>query len=620
MTPYRRIRGFLIRHRGAYALGILALLVTDLAGIYATYVKTDILARLERLLGVGGADPGVRWKLAVLCAVFFGAMLLHAAGRYGWRIFFLTASHRIARDLRMTLYGKLGRLPLPFFHRTPTGDIMSRGTNDLDAIRMMLGPGVLVAVDTIFYLAVVPPLLYVTSPHLSLWIFMMLPVFYVVVRHFQGRVESRWTEVQAQLSVLSVRVQENTAGVRVVKAYGQEEAECRGFDRLLDDTFDKQVALNRVQSVFNPLLVALARSGIAIILGFGGMLFFQGRIGFAELVRFLFFLDLLVWPMMGLGHAIALFQQGAVSLRRLNQILNEEEEERASSAEYKPANDLPALRAITPTGAARQAGEPRTTSHEKNPVSIEFRHLTFAYPGARWPVLSGVSVSLPPHSIMAFVGPVGSGKSTLAHLVARLYEPPRGTVFVGGRDVCDIPLQELRRAVGFVPQNPFLFSDTVRENIAFFDPAGIPHSDVVWAAHAAQFAEEVERLPKQYEQMLGERGVNLSGGQRQRATIARALLVRPQILILDDCLASVDLETEHRILKELHPLLKQTTCLWVTHRVLSTRTADLIVVLEAGRVVEQGSFETLARSGGIFAQMVRRQMAEQKGDAHERVR
>lgn len=471
---------------------------------------------------------------------------------------------------------------------------MSRGTNDMDAVRMMLGPGILIAIDTLFYLAVVPPLLLVTSPRLSLWVFAMLPLLYFAVRYFQRRVEARWTDVQAQLSVISAKVQESTSGARVVKAYGQEESESREFGRLLDDYFGKQVALNRVQSVFNPLLVGLARSGIVVILGFGGWLVLGGEIGFAELVRFIFFLDLLVWPMMGLGHVIALLQQGTVSLRRLNEILNEKEE------------------AYVPTPGPAAPGISRG--------AIEIRNLTFSYPSARRPAVSGVSVSIPSGSTVALVGPVGSGKSTLAHLLPRLYDPPRGTVFVDGRDVLDYPLQDLRRAVGFVPQNPFLFSDTVRENIAFSDPSSIPEADVAWAARVAQFAGEVERLPRRYEEMLGERGVNLSGGQRQRATIARALLVRPKILVLDDCLASVDLETEHRIMEELAPLLAQTTCLWVTHRVLSTRGVDLILVLSGGRVAEQGTFEELSRAGGIFAQMVKRQTVEREEGAHERVR
>ncbi len=594
MTPFQRVSGFLRAHRGAYLAGVLALLVTDLAGIFATHVKTDALARFSGLSGLG--EDAARRELVRVCAFFLGATLLQAAGRYFWRMFFLVASHRIVRELRGTLYGKLGRLPLGFFHRTATGDIMSRGTNDMDAVRMMLGPGVLIAIDTLFYLAVVPPLLFMTSPRLSLWIFLMLPVLFFIVRFFQTRVESRWTDVQAQLSVISAKVQESTAGARMVKAYGQEEAESRDFGRLLDDYFGKQVALNRVQSVFNPLLVALARSGIAVILGAGGWLVLGGEIGFAEFVRFLFFLDLLVWPMMGLGHVIALLQQGTVSLRRLNEILNEPEEAH-----------LPVSGIAPPPGAIARG-------------AVEIRDLTFSYPGVRRPALAEVTVSIPPGSTVALVGAVGSGKSTLAHLLPRLYEPPRGTVFVDGVDVLDYPLQELRRTVGFVPQNPFLFSDTVRENIAFTDPAGIPQTDVAWAARVAQFAEEVERLPRRYEEMLGERGVNLSGGQRQRATIARALLVKPKILVLDDCLASVDLETEHRIMQELAPLLKQTTCLWVTHRVLSTRGVDRILVLAGGRVAEQGTFAELAASGGIFAQMVRRQTVErEEGKAHERV-
>lgn len=593
LTPFRRVSGFLRAHRGAYLAGVLALFVTDMAGVYATHVKTDALARFGGLDAPGG--DGTRREIAWICAFFLGATLLQAVGRYFWRMFFLVASHRIARELRGSLYEKLGRLPLGFFHRTPTGDIMSRGTNDMDAIRMMLGPGVLIAIDTLFYLAVVPPLLFMTSPRLSLWIFLMLPVLFFVVRHFQKRVETRWTDVQAQLSVISAKVQESTAGARVVKAYGQEEAEGRDFGRLLDDHFGKQVALNRVQSVFNPLLVALARGGIAVILGFGGWLVLGGQIGFAVLVKFLFFLDLLVWPMMGLGHVIALLQQGAVSLRRLNEILNEQEEA------YRPAPG-----GAAPGAIARGA--------------VELRDLTFSYPGSRRPALAGVSAVIPAGSTVALVGPVGSGKSTLAHLLPRLYEPPRGTVFVDGIDVLDYPLQELRRAVGFVPQNPFLFSDTVRENIAFANPAGIPQTDVAWAARVAQFAEEVERLPRRYEEMLGERGVNLSGGQRQRATIARALLVKPKILVLDDCLASVDLETEHRIMQELAPLLKQTTCLWVTHRVLSTRGVDRILVLDGGRVAEQGTFAELAGAGRVFAQMVKRQTVErEQGRAHERV-
>lgn len=595
MTPFQRVREFLRRHKRSYFLGTLALLATDLAGIYSIVIHTRVLADLERVTRAGTLPQGYASMgryLVAMSALFLGAIVLQAAARYYWRVFFLMATHRIARALRVSLYDKLGRLPLSFFYRTPTGDIMSRGTNDLDATRMMLGQGILLSVDTAFYLLVIPPILFHTSPGLSLWIFAMLPILFAVVRFFQKRVEARWTEVQKQLSVLSAKVQESTSGARVVKAYGQEVAECRAFDRLLDDLFAKQVSLARVQSVFNPLLVFLARACLAAVLAFGGARVLRGEMAFAELVRFLFFLGQLVWPMMGLGHVIAVIQQGVVSLRRLNEILNEREE------------------------TARPAGGGVRAAPSEGRIDV--RGLTFFYPGSARAALSGVSLEIPPRRAVAIVGAVGAGKSTLASLVPRLFDPPRGTVFVDGRDVLEYALADLREAIGYVPQTPFLFSDTVRENIAFADPAGIPEPDVVWAARAAQFADEVERFPRRYEQMIGERGVNLSGGQRQRATIARALLGRPRILILDDCLASVDLETEHRILQALKPLLRQTTCLWITHRVLSTRWVDEIVVLAEGRVVERGTFGALARRDGPFARMVRRQTVEE--GAHERVR
>lgn len=574
------------RHKAAYGAGFLALLVTNCAGLVCTRVETSALGHLARAtLG----DGGMRSLLWRSIAVFLAATAVQALARWAWRMLFISTSNRIARSMRMDLYAHLGRLPLAFFHRTPTGDIMSRGTNDLESSRQMLGHGVLMAVDTLFYLLAVPPLLVWFSPVLSLCVFGTLPFIFLVTRYCQKRIDQRWRALQDQLAVISSKVQESASGVRVVKAYNQEESEIRAFRGLTDAYYEKEMSLTRIHAVFGPLIVSMARADIAITLAVGGWLIHAGRLSIEDFLSFLFFQGHLIWPLMGTGHVIAVFQQGAVSLKRLREILDAPEESRA------PAAGLPAAEAV-PKG------------------EIELRSLSFTYPGADRPALSGVSLRIRAGSTVALVGSVGAGKTTLVSLIPRLFEPPRGTLLVDGVDVLDLPMEGLRRAVGFVPQNAFLFSDTVRENIAFSDPAGIAAEKVEWSAQVSRLAGEIERLPKRYEQLLGERGVNLSGGQRQRATIARSLLARSRILILDDCLSSVDLETEHAILEELRPLMRRATTLWVTHRVLSTRGLDRIVVLDAGRVAEEGTFDALLRKGGIFAQLVRRQRLERSLD------
>ena len=526
-------------------------------------------------------------KLGRYALILLGIALAAGIFRFGMRRSVIGISRHIEYDLRNRLFAHLQRLPLPYFQRQRTGEIMSRATNDLAAVRMMVGPGLMQLVNTVVVAAVAIGSMIAISPRLTLYSLLPLPLVSFSVAYFGDRIHRRFERIQAEFAALSARVQENLAGVRVVRAFAIEEAETGEFARLNRGYLEKNLQLIQTSGSFYPALAFLGGLGALLALYLGGREAVAGRITLGQFVAFTVYLAMLNWPMVALGWVINLFQRGTASFARLLEILDREPEIASPRDALRPAD-------------AR--GE------------IEFRNLTFTYPGADRAALREVSFRVPAGGTVALVGRTGSGKSTVLSLLPRLFDPPPGTVFVDGVDVRRLDLAWLRRRIACAPQDVFLFSATVAENIAYgVDRTG--PADVERVVGIAHLDGEARGFPQGFDTLVGERGITLSGGQKQRVTIARALLRDAPVLLLDDCLSSVDTDTEEAILGGLHREMRRRTTLLVSHRVSTVRDADLILVLEDGAIVERGGHEELLALGGRYAALHREQQLEEELEA-----
>jgi ATP-binding cassette subfamily B protein len=526
-----------------------------------------------------------RSKLYLYSALIVGLVLVEGVFRYHMRMVLISVSREIEYELRGNLFRRLTLLAPRFYQTRRVGDLMSRATNDLSAVRMVLGPGIMYTANTAAtFVATIALMLRISPLLLAL---ALVPLFFVsfLARVIGRRIHDRFESVQAQLSEINAVVQENLSGARVVRAYAQEPQEMARFDEANQEYVRRNRALIRLFGGLYPGIQLLMGLGAVMVLWLGGTLVVNGTITLGEFVAFGAYLAMLHWPMIALGWVVNIFERGEASMGRIDELLR-------APAEIgdEQARPTPPLR-----------GE------------VEFRHLTFSYDGR--PVLHDVSLAVPAGATVAIVGPTGSGKSTLVSLIPRLFEAPPGTVLVDGRDVRTIPLHALRGAVGLVPQETFLFSDTVGENVAFgLDPgeAASVRRRVEEAAGVAQLDKDVRDFSHGYETFVGERGITLSGGQKQRAALARALATDPRILILDDALASVDTYTEEEILAGLKGVMAERTTFLVSHRVSTVKEADLIVVLREGRIVERGTHHELVARGGFYADLHRRQLLEEE--------
>ena len=577
LLPYYR------PYRLNVAIGLILVIVSSaLASVVPLVLKRAL----------DGIRAGVELRNIWLLALAMVALSLFAGVlRYWMRDLLNGVSRWIEYDMRNALYSALEALDPSYYSRMRTGDLMARMTNDLSAVRMAVGPAIMYLTNTIaggaFALA------FMLRIDARLTMIAILPMLFLpAIGIWMGRrIHERFEAVQAHFGELTTLAQENLAGVRVVRAYRQEASEIDRFDRMNDEYLEKNMSLARLYGAMHPSFVLLAGLGMIAVLWFGGALTIRGVISVGSFVAFGLYLGMLTWPLIALGWVINLFQRGAASMSRLLDILDAK-------------------------SALVEAGNPRTLP-DKQPAdgrTIEFRNVGFYYPGTetsnhghpRW-VLRHISLKAPAGATIGIVGSTGSGKSALMDLVPRLYDPQEGEILIDGVPVRELSLVTLRTEIGYVPQESFLFSDTIGSNLAY-GASSIEAGR--WAASVAQLAQTIEEFPGGFDTMLGERGINLSGGQKQRAALARALARRPSIVLLDDALSAVDTHTEAEILHALRTTLAGRTALIASHRVSAIREASWIVVLEGGEIVEQGRHEELLAAGGRYWALLNRQQLE----------
>ena len=577
MTRLKRLAGYFTPYRAKLIFGVSCILLMNMARLKAPAILGKAIDDLKAesashstLLQYGG--------LLLLISLVQGVFL------FLQRRTLINMSRDIEYDMRNDFYEHLQRLPLDFYKTHRTGDLMARATNDLAAVRMVVGPALMYSMNTIFATALIIPLMAGLSWRLTLLAFLSMPLVATATHFFSKRIHDRFERVQENFGAVSSRAQESLAGVRVIRAYAQEKAEIESFKRVNREFVNTNMKLIRLSAVFHPILQFFIGLGFIAVLWYGGRLAINGVITTGQFFQFTLYLGYLVWPMIALGWVINLFQRAMASMGRLHAILSIDAAIRDSTH---------------PAAVERIKGE------------IEFRGLSFRYSEAGEPALKDINLRILPGQTVAFVGAVGSGKSTLVNLVPRLLDPPPGQVLIDGVPITEIPLKLLRSSIGYVPQETFLFSDSVAGNIAFGVTAP-PPEEVERAAREAGISEDIGEFPKKYETLVGERGITLSGGQKQRTAIARALIRRPPVLILDDALSSVDTYTEEKILGHLRKIMRDRTSLIVSHRISTVKDADLIVVLDKGRIAERGNHEQLIERGGLYAELYEKQLLEEE--------
>jgi ATP-binding cassette subfamily B multidrug efflux pump len=581
---------YLKKYRWGYVLGTISVFLHN--GIWILFPQ--VIRRAVNDLHTGITEH----KLLVYSLLLVAVAATKGIFQFLTRWVVIGISREIEFDLRNDLFRHLEQLSYSFYQRTRTGDIMARATNDLNAVRMLLGPAIMYSANTIVFTAGALIFMVAISPKLTLYAFLPLPVVSIVVQYFGRRIHERFERIQAMFSDISARAQENFAGARVVRAYVQEEAEVASFETANREYIRRSLKLVRLMGMLWPTLETMLGLAVVLVLWLGGREVLYNRMNVGDFVAFTTYLIQLTWPVIALGWVINIFQRGTASLARIDEILREQPEVRDGS--------LPASVSIqgTPKPAIATAGKIPPIRGD-----IEFRNLNFAYNDIS--VLHDVNLRIPAGSSLAIVGPTGSGKSTLVSLIPRIYDAAPGSVLIDGRPVREFPLQDLRRNIGFVPQETFLFSDSIRENIAF----GTDNStdeQVRAAAEGANIAADIEAFPEQYATIVGERGITLSGGQKQRTAIARAIIRDPRVLVLDDALSSVDTQTEDRILNHLREIMQGRTTIFISHRVSTVRNADKIAVLHGGRIVELGTHEELIALNGYYTDLYNRQLLEEE--------
>ncbi|GBF10399.1 ABC transporter ATP-binding protein [Tepidibacillus sp. HK-1] len=579
MKHFLTLKDFFIKHKWRYIIGIVWLIAVDvlqlilpkILGAFTDDLKNQSITTKSMIL----------YGLSIIAVAFF--MFLF---RYLWRMYVMGTARFLEYKLRSDLFAHFQKLSTNYYNHHKVGDLMAHATNDINAVRMAAGPGIVMIFDTLVLLsATIFMMVQTISVKLTIIALLPLPFMALLTSHFGKLIHQRFRKAQESFSHLTENVQENVSGIRVIKAFVQEQEEIKKFTHANQDYVDKNMELVRIQAIFNPLVQFISGLSFLIVLAYGGILVINRQITLGDFVAFNSYLGLLTWPIMAIGWVINILQRGSASMSRLNEIFATEPE----------IVDHP------------QLVDPDLTTIQGE---IEFNHLSFTYPGTTKEVLSDINIRIPQGKTLAIVGKTGSGKTTLVNLLVRLYDVSTGMIKIDGRDIKSYPLEVLRQHIGYVPQDNFLFSTTIRENIGF----GLDHytqEQVEKAADDAQVLDNIKDFPAQFDTLLGERGVTLSGGQKQRVSIARALIKNPSILILDDSLSAVDTKTEEAILKRLHELMKNRTSIIIAHRISTLKEADEIIVLDEGKIVERGTHGHLMELQGHYYDLYQKQLLEE---------
>jgi len=573
-----RLKTYAGRYWRRYLVGGICLLGTVTLVMWIPWWIRDAV----RIIESGGSLRDVRFYAVLIGA----AAVVQGFVRTYSRALIFNAGRDVEYDLRNDLFAHLQKLPLSFYHSQRTGDLMSRVINDISAVRVMLGPGILNFVNAPVYFVYAVVLMLSMDVRLTLAALAPFPLLIFAVAKFRGRILKSSLEVQQQMSVLSSHVQENLSGMYVVKAYTQEGFQTREFIALNEDFQAKSLELARMRGIVTPIMQGFNALTVLIVLWYGGVRVIRGDLLVADIVAFVAYLNVLAWPTAAFGWMLSLVERGRAAMKRLEEILK-----------------------TVPEIASPQ--EPLPIRRLKE--GIELRNVSFAYGRQHngHAAVEDINVSLPVGRTVGLVGRIGSGKSTVAQLVPRLFDVSSGTILMDGQDIRKLSLRELRKTLGYVPQDPFLFSTSLRRNLAFGRDE-VSDEELARAVSIAKLDRDVEIFPQGMDTMVGERGVTLSGGQKQRATLARALLMDPPVLILDDCLSSVDAQTEAEILHGLRSILKEKTCLIISHRISAVKEADEILVLDEGKIIERGTHEQLVDRGGVYADLYQQQQLSEE--------
>jgi len=569
---------YLKRYRTGFAWGALCVLLLN--GLWVLFPQ--VLRRAVDDLNSGVTTQKLsRYALAIIALVLAKGLF-----QFLTRWIVIGISRDIEFDLRNDLFQQLERLAHSFYQRTRTGDVMARATNDLNAVRALLGPAIMYTANTLVFTAMALVFMFQISPKLTLYAFLPLPIASIVIQYFGRQIHDRFEKIQAMFSEISARAQENFSGARVIRAYVQEEPEIRAFETANREYISRSLHLVRLMGMLWPTLELMLGIAVVLVLWLGGRQVLQNRITTGQFVAFLTYITQLTWPVIALGYVINLFQRGTASLGRIHEIMT-------------------AVPEIADTPEVAAGGPPECEIGG----TIEFRNLNFSYEGT--PVLHDINLRIPAGTSLAIVGPTGSGKTTLVNLIPRVYDTDPSSVMIDGIPIRSFPIDFLRANIGFVPQETFLFSDTIRENIAF-GKEDATDAQIRAAADAANIAIDIEGFPDGFQTIVGERGITLSGGQKQRTAIARAILRNPRILILDDALSSVDTHTEEKILNHLREVMRGRTTIFISHRVSTVQNADQIAVLHGGRIVEYGTHDELLARHGYYADLYDKQLLEEE--------
>ena len=572
---FRRLWPYLMRYKLRLTLGVIFIIIGNLMAIINPQIVRRAIDYLKQPIEIN--------QLLKYAALIVLITLAQGIFRFLMRRTVIVVSRLIEFDMRNQLFAILQTLSQSFFQRTPTGDIMARMTSDLNAIRSVLGPGIMYTINTATTMILVFVMMINISPFLTLIALLPIPLLVFLVSYFSRQINKRYSAVQAQFAEISTKAQENLSGIRIIKSYVKELYEWQDFNRINQKYVQKSLHYVKIHAAFRPMMMLLVGVSIVLTLLIGGKLIINGVITLGQFVAFNLYLGMLIWPSIALGWVLGLFYQGVASMKRLDLIFTARPE----------IVDAPHIQTVKTLKG-----------------NISFRHLYFKYPHSDTIVLKDIDFNIEANNTVALIGRTGSGKSTLIKLIARIYNAPERSLFIDQLPIEQIPLKILREHLAYVPQETFLFSDTIRNNIAFARPDA-SQAEIEWAAEMAQIHQNIVEFPDGYDTLLGERGINLSGGQKQRITLARALLKKPEILLLDDALSAVDNVTEEQILRNLKKVMKNKTCCWVSHRISAIKHADLILVLDQGRIAERGTHNALLAAGGIYAELYEKQKLEE---------